>query len=276
MWRATPSRAGDISPHRGETGAGSPRHAERRLAAMTWHDVRDALDHGRDRVVVPFGAVEQHGAHLPLETDALLGDCLGPLLADRLDALCAPTVRIGCSEDHMGRAGTLSLRPMTLKLIVCDLVDSLARHGFRTIVLLPTHAGNAAPLAHAACTLEPPSGVRIVAVADMRALARALQAASTRCGSAVAATVTHAGEIETSLMLAIAPAAVRTPCDRGNASDDRGRSSERLRTASLPSSAAAGDVRRATEAAGRSYIAAFLMECVRQLEVQGVRSCAYA
>jgi creatinine amidohydrolase len=276
MWRATPSRAGDISPHRGETGAGSPRHAERRLAAMTWHDVRDALDHGRDRVVVPFGAVEQHGAHLPLETDALLGDCLGPLLADRLDALCAPTVRIGCSEHHMGRAGTLSLRPTTLKLIVDDLVESLARHGFRTIVLLPTHAGNAAPLAHAARILEPPSGVRIVAVADMRALARALQAASTSCGSAVAAAVTHAGEIETSLMLAIAPAAVRTPRDGGDATEDRGPSSEGLRTASLPRSAAAEDLRRATEAAGRSYVAAFLMECMRQLEVQGVRPCAYA
>jgi creatinine amidohydrolase len=177
MGTARASGAGETSADSEDGGAVAPRQAERRLGAMTWRDVRAALDRGCDRVVVPFGAVEQHGSHLPLETDALLGERLGPLLAERLDALCAPTVPIGCSDYHMDRAGTLSLRPETLHLVVRDLVDSLARHGFRTIVLLPTHGGNFAPLAQAARMLEPPSGVRIVAIGDIDALGRALYAA---------------------------------------------------------------------------------------------------
>jgi creatinine amidohydrolase len=198
---------------------------------------------------VPFGAVEQHGSHLPLETDALLGDRLGPLLAERLDALCAPTVPIGCSEYHMDRAGTLSLRPKTLHLVVRDLVDSLARHGFRTIVLLPTHGGNFAPLAQAARALEPPSGVRIVAVADIDALARALYAASNPRGLPLAEAFAHAGEIETSLVRALAPAALRARSDHeGDGADE----------------------------SGRSYVAAFLAECLRQLAAQGVAAVTIA
>jgi creatinine amidohydrolase len=223
--------------------------AERRLAAMTWREVRDALARGRDRVIVPFGACEEHGSHLPLNTDTVLGDRLGQLLAEQIDALCAPTVPIGCSEHHMSRAGTLSLHPDTLTLIVDDLVRSLARHGFRTIVLLPTHAGNAAPLASAARALGPRTGVRIVAVVDTGALAGALHRAGQGSGSALAAAIAHAGEVETSLLLAVAPAAIPAHARRGLQGD---------------------------ETAGRAYVAAFLTECVNQLEAQGVLPCANA
>ena len=255
-------------------GAGAAPRTGRRLGAMTWRDVRAALDSGCDRVVVPLGAVEQHGCHLPLETDALLGDHLGPLLAGRLGALCAPTIRIGCSEHHMGRAGTLSLRPATLQLIVRDLVDSLARHGFRTIVFLPTHAGNAAPLAHAARVVEPPPGVRIAAVTDMQALACALYAARGGRRLTLAEAIAHAGEIETSLMLALNPATVKALSDQAADRTGSGKqSAERSAAASPPSSSTAT---RAMEAAGRCYVAAFLAESVRQLETQGVVPCACA
>ena len=243
---------------------------------MTSPEVANALGRGRDRVVVPFGAVEQHGSHLPLETDALLGDHLGALLAERIDALCAPTVPIGCSEHHMAGAGTLSLQPATLRLIVRDVVVSLARHGFRTIVLLPTHAGNAAPIARAARVLEPPSGVRVMAVADMRALAAALSAASTRSGAALADTVTHAGEIETCLLLALAPTAVRPATDQAVRGDNGMEGSmERPHPGLSPSRVAAG-TRTAMAAAGRAYVTAFLAECLRQLEAQGIQPCASA
>jgi creatinine amidohydrolase len=67
------------------------------LTQMTSRQVEAEIARGRTTVVVPFGALEQHGPHLPLDTDAVLGDRLGPMLAQRLDALCAPTMRIGCS-----------------------------------------------------------------------------------------------------------------------------------------------------------------------------------
>src|SRR5919112_438192 len=103
---------------------------------MTSARVQAEVGRGRSTVVVPFGAVEQHGPHLPLDTDAVLGDRLGPLLAERLGALCAPTMRIGCSQHHLAFAGTLSLRAETLRMVVHDLVDRLARHGFGRVVLL--------------------------------------------------------------------------------------------------------------------------------------------
>ncbi len=64
-------------------------------------------------MVVALGATEQHGRHMPLATDALIGDHLASLVADRLDAFLAPTLRIGCSEHHVGFAGTMSLREET-------------------------------------------------------------------------------------------------------------------------------------------------------------------
>lgn len=273
MGTASASRAAERSTSGGDRGAAAPRTVERQLGAMTWRDVRAALDAGRDCVVVPFGAVEQHDSHLPLETDALLGDRLGPLLAETLDAVCAPTIPIGCSEHHMDRAGTISLRPKTLGAIVRDVVESLAHHGFRTIVLLPTHAGNAAPLAHAARVVEPPAGVRVVAVADMDALAGALYAVSHSRGSALAEAIAHAGEIETALVLALAPGALRAQADQEGDRDETQRSLQRAHVASPCGS---GNACSTTESAGRRYVAAFVAECLRQLEVQGVTPCACA
>ena len=121
-----------------------------RLAKMTSPEVRAQIVNGRTTVVVPFGAVEQHGPHLPLATDAILGDHLGAMIAERLNGFWAPTIPIGCSKHQVAFPGTLSIRPETLRMIVHDLVESLVGHGFRRIVLLPTHGGNEEPLKRAA------------------------------------------------------------------------------------------------------------------------------
>lgn len=61
-----------------------------RLAKMTSPEVRAQIVNGRTTVVVPFGAVEQHGPHLPLATDAILGDHLGAMIAERLNGFARP------------------------------------------------------------------------------------------------------------------------------------------------------------------------------------------
>ena len=71
------------------------------LDRLTWAEVKEEIQKGRDTVVVPFGSTEQHGRHMPLGTDAVLGDEIGWGLAGRLDAFLAPTVRFGCSEHHL-------------------------------------------------------------------------------------------------------------------------------------------------------------------------------
>jgi creatinine amidohydrolase len=110
--------------------------------------VERALADGFTSVVVAVGAIEQHGRHLPLLVDAARGDRLALEVAHRLGrTLVGPTIRVGCSEHHMGFPGTVSLRGETLKAICMDYVVSLARHGFRTVYLVPSHGGNFAPLA---------------------------------------------------------------------------------------------------------------------------------
>ena len=118
------------------------------LEEMTWPEVERSLAAGFTSVVVAAGAVEQHGPHLPLLVDAARGDRLALEVARRLgNTLVAPTIRVGCSEHHMGFPGTLSLRASTLRAVCMDYAASLARHGFRTVHFVPSHGGNFAPLA---------------------------------------------------------------------------------------------------------------------------------
>ena len=118
------------------------------LEEMTWPEVEAALAGGSTSVVVAVGAIEQHGPHLPLLVDAARGDRLALEVARRLGrSLVGPTIRVGCSEHHMGFPGTISVTTDTLKAICVDYVGSLARHGFRTVYLVPSHGGNFAPLA---------------------------------------------------------------------------------------------------------------------------------
>ena len=120
------------------------------LERMTRPQVEAALNDGFTTVVVPCGAVEQHGPHLPLFVDAEIGTRLGAEVARRLGkTIVAPTIRVGCSEHHMDFAGTLTLQHSTFKAVCLDYCTSLARHGFTRILLLPSHGGNFKPLAEA-------------------------------------------------------------------------------------------------------------------------------
>src|SRR5205814_9730774 len=81
--------------------------------------------------------------------DALLADYVGAEVAGRLDAVLAPTLRVGCAQQRVRCAGTLTLSPGTLTDAAVEIGHTLSRHGFRVIALLSTHGGNAAPLAAA-------------------------------------------------------------------------------------------------------------------------------
>ncbi|KPJ92344.1 MAG: hypothetical protein AMS18_07640, partial [Gemmatimonas sp. SG8_17] len=120
-----------------------------RLERMNWPQIADALNAGISTVIVPCGAVEQHGPHLPLFVDAEHGTILAIEVALRLgNALVAPTIRVGCSEHHMAFPGTISLRETTFRAVCHDYCASLTRHGFKYICLLPAHGGNFKPLAN--------------------------------------------------------------------------------------------------------------------------------
>ena len=101
-------------------------------------------------VVWPVGALEQHGPHLPLGTDALVLDAIisgcRKELGAAFNGLFLPMLRYGKSPEHLNFAGTVSLQAETLLAAANDVVRSLARHGFNRIVVFNGHGGNAALL----------------------------------------------------------------------------------------------------------------------------------
>jgi creatinine amidohydrolase len=179
------------------------------LESLTWPQVRREIDGGRDTIVVAFGAVEQHGHHMPLGTDAIFGDELSWRLAERLDAFRAPTMRIGCSRHHLAFPGTMSIEEETFHGVVGDLVRGWSRHGFRRIVILPTHGGNFAPLAGALEKLGPLDGVKVIAITDLSVLVQATLGVGEELGVPPAEGGLHAGQWETSMLLALRPELVR-------------------------------------------------------------------
>ena len=164
------------------------------LESLTAPGLRRLLDRDVTTVIVPFGSIEQHGGHLPLGTDALLADIIGREVAVRLDAVLAPTVRIGYAEQHVHLTGTLSLRAATLTDLAFDVGASMAKHGFTVIAFVSTHGGNAGPL---------DAAVERVNTALDGVVACAPQGdVGPRPGS-------HSGEWLTSVMLALRPELVQ-------------------------------------------------------------------
>lgn len=178
-----------------------------RWETLTTNEVA-ALD--RDiPVVLNVAAIEQHGPHLPLETDAVIGDHFLLALEQRLgkQVLILPQVKVCCSEHHMDFAGTLSVRHETFLAYVGDILESVARHGFRNIILFNSHGGNQAigqvlletfGTRHRDC--------RVAFLTWWRLAAKELGAIR----ESAFAGINHACEFETSLMLLGAPESVRT------------------------------------------------------------------
>lgn len=192
-----PTAAAAIMP-----AAVAPRGRE--LAAMTANELAAIPDKAHALVIIPTGALEQHGHHLPLGTDAMLGQLwlshALPKLAPSAPVFIAPALVYGKSNEHADFAGTLTLSARTLRRQLLAIAASLKALGFRQLAVLNTHGGNSATLV--------PTLREIQTTLDLRAgmlsgYYRPQQSPQE------AAFGFHAGEWETSLMLAGYPALVR-------------------------------------------------------------------
>jgi len=113
------------------------------LEKLSWPDVKAAMQSGVDTVIFAVGSTEQHGPHLPLACDTLIGESLADMVAERLgQALIAPAVRVGCSEHHMAFPGTISIEAAELQAVLLNYMQTIFRHGFRRVVMIPSHGGN--------------------------------------------------------------------------------------------------------------------------------------
>jgi creatinine amidohydrolase len=160
-----------------------------RLDRATWPQVE--ATQGTQLLAVPLGSLEQHGPHLPLDTDTRIARTVAHAAAERVARLAvAPAVAYGASGEHAGFPGTLQVGQEVLAGMLVELVRS-ARSSFAGVVLVNAHGGNEAALAAIAARCAAEGDDLLVWCARIPG------------GDA------HAGRTETSLMLAIEPHAVR-------------------------------------------------------------------
>jgi creatinine amidohydrolase/Fe(II)-dependent formamide hydrolase-like protein len=229
-----------------------------RLGDLTSPEIADAISRGIDVAILPVGSTEQHGPHLPLATDSLHTFAVLERVAQALPALVAPLLPIGRAEHHMAFAGTMTVRQETLHALIRDCCDSLFLHGFCHVLIYSGHGGNAAPLARIVDDLVHEDAERsIIGCTDWGVYDRALFPRAEALGVGKFAAGWHAGELETSMILALAPDLVlmdrAAPDFLGDLADVR----ERLMSAGIQAvapSGVMGDPQSATSDHGEAYL----------------------
>ena len=235
------------------------------LAEMSWEEVKEYLERD-NRVILPLGATEQHGRHLGLGKDAVEAEAIARGAGERSGVAVAPTLNYGMSHAHLSFPGTLSLRPTTLIAVLEDLFRALYRHGFRRVLVVNGHGGNAPALAsalHLIADALPDLRVKTFEWwTDAEAYRVVIDALGPQEGS-------HASPGETAFMLAVRPSAVKL--QRLTGRDARVKASREFITLNTfahkyPDGVMGLDPRGATRAVGEALLAKSVEICVRELE----------
>lgn len=182
------------------------------MLSRRWHELTAAeiagIERARAVVVLPIGAIEQHGPHLATGVDAVLAQEALERALSRLPqeavVLTLPLMPYGKSTEHEGLPGALSLGAVTLLQLLSDIGASVARSGFRRLFLLNGHGGNRAVLEIAARDLRARHGL-ITAQGSWEGFANTADIV----GPDEARHGLHAGDVETSAMLHAFPHMVR-------------------------------------------------------------------
>ncbi|MEW6605325.1 MAG: creatininase family protein [Thermoproteota archaeon] len=162
---------------------------------MSERDYRAALKKKIRRAIIPVGSLEQHGMHLPVSTDSLIAEYVARMAAERVGAFVLPVISYGVSFEHKPMFN-VSIRNSTLSTMLCDACISLAENNVKEIIILNGHHGNMGALQYLAQELHGrlPKGVRVHTIHYWHMMKSEFD---------------HAGEVETSLVLAITPELVR-------------------------------------------------------------------
>ena len=179
------------------------------LAALTWHEARDLLA-SRPIGILPVGAIEAHGPHLPLDTDVLIAeataDALGAALLQRqVSAIRLPPITYSTSFVGTSFPGTSPVNPTVLQAYVTDVLTHAATQGFRALLICNAHLepAHVEALHSAVRALNKVIDVPVLFV-DQRQESHA-----SRLSSEFAAGARHAGAYETAILMAAAPYSVR-------------------------------------------------------------------
>jgi creatinine amidohydrolase len=171
------------------------------LAHLAPHDL---MERGIDTAILPVGATEYHGNHLPYSTDTIMAEGLSLRLAKELEtAVVLPPISYGMSLHLMAWPWTLSLRPETLFAVVVDIAESLLSQGITKLLVVSTHDGNPAPIENAAREINDRHGMAIALMRGWQGMAKSLLAGRYDIDE------DHGGQSEMSVVLHLAPALAR-------------------------------------------------------------------
>ncbi|HEU4451074.1 MAG TPA: creatininase family protein [Gaiellaceae bacterium] len=197
---------------------------ERFLERLTWPEVEAARERGVDAVLVPIGSTEQHGHHMPLDTDCFIARSLCARAAalgaeEGVELLVAPTLNVTVSWYHMQFPGSMRLSTTTFLEVFREVCDSLAHHGFENLVAVNGHGGNIAALTVAVNHYLETTGRRVFLVQWWDLAADLL--------ADIEGPMIHAEEAETSIALALGQRVLedertRDAFDRGGAVREAG------------------------------------------------------
>lgn len=196
----------------------------RLLEHMTRDEAKAVGEHAL--LVLPVGAVEQHGPHLPVGTDYVAVEAVAraaaEALPDDVPVVVAPTLPFGSSHHHIPFGGTLSLSTTTYYQVLADLVESAILSGFRRIFILNGHGGNSELIQLAARDMALKHDAHLAAAPYWTIAWEALIRADVHTTALVPG---HAGTFETALIMALRPELVHEPRPARNGpfrNDERG------------------------------------------------------
>ncbi|MFQ5911179.1 MAG: creatininase family protein, partial [Thermoplasmata archaeon] len=207
-------------------------------------------------VIVPIGAVEEHGPHLPLCTDSIQPEYVASEVAQRMGAFVAPPIRYGNCSTTRNFPGTISVSFDTMRSLAYDVVSELTRNGFKHVVLLSGHAGSLhmAALRLAAKKVVDERDVNVMVVSGYEILYRS---------DNVEEGDGHSGLMETSRVLAIRPDLVKSERPKG---ESRIPKYQVLRNPEKYWEGVSGDSANATIEKGREYNDFVIDELCRTIE----------
>ena len=189
--------------------------AIRELAELAWEEVRD-LERSRTVAVLPVGAIEAHGPHLPLGTDVLIAHAMARAGAERIEAqglgaVLLPPLPFTAAPFGAGFAGTLSMTPATVTALVLDLARELTRHSFAALAVANAHLDPA----HLAALAEAGTRARAERLLPVVCPDLSRKPWALRLTEEFKSGACHAGRFEGSIVLAVRPDLVREPARRG-------------------------------------------------------------
>lgn len=175
---------------------------ESRIKYLSWEEF-DARRKETDLVIVPSGAVEVYGPHLPLGSDIIVAEGVSRLLSEKVPSIVAPSVEVGDSTALDAFPGTLVVRPENLKAVYEDICRSFVGWGFKHFFFVNTHVGNVAPINQLSESLQREHGVKCAAI-DWWRFVQPLSEGVVETGSPHG----HASETGTSVLLHLAEGTV--------------------------------------------------------------------